>query len=76
MIFVQIAIFLLGTGMVWFSADHRPDRRIVGCLCGLASQPLWLYSAFVAAQWGVFAMCFVFLAVWTRNLRNNWRLLP
>ncbi|CAB4194477.1 hypothetical protein UFOVP1254_79 [uncultured Caudovirales phage] len=76
MTIVQIAIFLLGTGMVWLASDPRPAHRVAGCLCGLVSQPLWLYATFVAAQWGGFAMCFVFTAVWIRNLRNNWKLLP
>jgi hypothetical protein len=72
---VQIGIFLLGTGMVWFSADERARVRLVGCVCGLLSQPFWFYASYKTEQWGAFAMSFVFLAVWSRNFRNNWKLL-
>ena len=45
MSFDQIAIALLGGAAIWLVGRKERWRRY-GYLCGLVSQPFWLYASF------------------------------
>jgi len=68
----QLAIALCGTLSIWLSqsAPHRARRW--ACVIGLAGQPFWMHATFVAEQWGIFALSFVYAAGWARGIRNYW----
>ncbi len=68
----QLAIVLTGCVAVWLANDPREARRKWACVFGLAGQPFWFYSAFVAEQWGIFLLTFVYTAAWARGVYNNW----
>lgn len=68
----QIAIALTGATAVWLSQDAREGWRKWACIFGLCGQPFWFYSAWMAQQWGIFALCFLYTFSWARGFRNNW----
>jgi hypothetical protein len=39
---------------------------------GLLGQPFWFYTSYQQEQWGVFLVCFCFLALWIKSFANNW----
>lgn len=68
----QLAIAVTGCVAIWLANDQREGWRKWASVFGLAGQPFWFYSAFVAEQWGILAMTFVYTAAWARGFRNNW----
>ena len=52
------------------TCDESPYKY--ACLFGIAGQPFWFYSAFVAEQWGIFALCFFYTYSWLLGVKNNW----
>ena len=68
----QIGIAFTGATAVWLSQDHRQEYRKWACIFGLLGQPFWFYSAFVAEQWGIFALCFLYALSWAKGFKNNW----
>ncbi|MBN3848169.1 hypothetical protein G3N58_15210 [Paraburkholderia sp. Ac-20342] len=68
----QIAIGLFGVAAVFLSQDARPRRRRFACLFGLASQPFWFYTTWKAGQYGIFALCFLYLFSWLRGFVVHW----
>lgn len=69
---IQAYIIFTGLFAVWLSQDHRVERRRFACFFGLAAQPAWAWTSFVNDQWGIFALSFVYGAVWIRGVRNHW----
>jgi hypothetical protein len=68
----QIAIALTGATAIWLSQDERVEWRKWACIFGLCGQPFWFYSAWVAQQWGIFALSFLYTFAWMRGIRHHW----
>lgn len=68
----QAAILLFGVTAIWLSQDHRPHWARWACVCGLASQPFWLYASWTAGQWGIFASSMLYAWAWWRGFRRHW----
>jgi hypothetical protein len=68
----QIAIALTGATAIWLSQDERAEWRKWACIFGLCGQPFWFYSAWVAQQWGIFALSFLYTFAWMRGIRYHW----
>lgn len=68
----QLAIALTGAIAIWLSQDSRESWRRYACLLGLAGQPFWFYATYTAEQWGIFALCTLYLASWLRGVWNHW----
>jgi hypothetical protein len=68
----QLAIGLCGVAAVFLSQDKRESRRRYACLFGLASQPFWLYTTWHAQQYGIFALCFLYMFSWMRGFYGHW----
>ncbi|MEV6810718.1 hypothetical protein [Micromonospora sp. NPDC051296] len=51
-------------------------RSWTGWAVGLAAQLLWLAYAIATAQWGFLVSCFVYGAIYLRNLRSWLRPAP
>lgn len=62
-IFTGSAIFLVGLKDVKW--------RRLGFIIALCAQPLWFIEMYMAKQWGIFALVFVFTAGWANGLRNT-----
>lgn len=69
----QIAV-VVGTGGTYaLFAFREPRIRRWGYVAGLAAEPFWLYTSWMAGQWGVVIVTFVTAAALVIGLRNNWR---
>lgn len=68
----QIAIAVFGVVAVFLTQDSRDNVRKFACIFGLLSQPFWFYATWKAEQWGIFALCFLYLLSWMRGLWNFW----
>ena len=56
----QVVIFLIGTTCVALSSFNFPARlRQWIPVIGLAGEPFWYHSTYVAEQWGMFAWTFL-----------------
>jgi hypothetical protein len=68
----QAAIAVFGTATVFLSQDHRPERRKLACLFGLASQPFWLFASITAQQWGIALLTVLYFLGWARGFYTFW----
>lgn len=68
----QLAIALTGSIAIWLVNDQREPWRKWASVFGLAGQPFWVYSAFIAEQWGVLALTAIYTVAWARGFRNAW----
>lgn len=68
----QIAIALTGVVAIRLSQDKRTEVRKYSSIFGLVGQPFWFYSSFVAEQWGIFALCFLYTYSWAHGFYNSW----
>jgi len=69
----QAVIAVCGTASVWLSQSPAIGARRWAPIIGLAAQPFWIYAAWRAEQWGIFALAFVYTAAWLRGLHTHWR---
>lgn len=60
---------LIAVGLL--QAKTRQYRKWAA-IFGLLGQPFWFYTSFQQEQWGVFLVCFCFLALWIKSLKDNW----
>lgn len=72
----QIGIAVTCTVSIWLVNDPRPQVRRWGCVFGLLGQPFWFYSAYSAAQWGIFAVCLLYTFAWARGFWTQWVRVP
>ena len=68
----QLIIALTGAVAIWLTQDERENWQKYACLFGLASQPFWFYATFMAGQWGMFALCFVYAYAWGKGFWRFW----
>jgi len=68
----QIGIALTGAVAAFLSQDRRESWRKWACIFGMVGQPFWFYATWKAEQWGMFALCFLYLGAWMRGVWNNW----
>lgn len=68
----QIAVSVLGVLCVYLSQHNKDSVRRYACVVALISQPFWFYIAWEAAQWGVFGLGVVYLAVWLKSFYQHW----
>lgn len=68
----QIWIGVFSVTAIFLSQDSRARWRRWACVCGLVSQPAWFYATYVAGQWGIFALSFIYAGLWARGFYNFW----
>lgn len=68
----QLAILTLGVGAIWLSQDARPSVARWACICGLCSQPFWIYASWTAGQWGILGSSLLYTFAWARGFRRHW----
>lgn len=68
----NIAIALCGATAVFLSQSVYEERRKWACILGLIGQPAWFYSSYVSGNWGIFAVCFLYLFSWLKGLWAFW----
>lgn len=68
----QIGIGLFSVTAIFF-ANCTADRwRRWASVFGLASQPFWFVATYQAQQWGIFALSFIYAALWARGFYSFW----
>ena len=67
----QIFIALTGVIAIYLSQSSG-DKVKYACLFGLASQPFWFYSAYIANQWGIFILCIFYTFAWMKGVKTHW----
>lgn len=68
----QVVIAITGAVAIWLANDEREALRKWACIFGLAGQPFWLHSSWLAEQWGILALTIVFTVAWGRGFHNHW----
>jgi hypothetical protein len=68
----QTIIAICGMASIWLANDPRESHRRWACVIGLVAQPFWMWATWQAAQWGIFALSFVYAAGWARGVRHHW----
>lgn len=69
----QLALLILSGAAVGLVTSPDNHLRLLGCACGLLGQPLWIWSAWRARQWGILALSLWYTWAWGRGLVNEWR---
>ena len=69
----QALLLLLSGAAVWLVTSRERKLRLLGCACGLLGQPLWVWSAWRADQWGILALSLWYTWAWARGLVKEWR---
>jgi len=67
----QVIILIMGIATQVGVTGISKKSRLLGFVVGLASQPLWFYTAYTHGQWGVFAMAIVYSAAYARGIWNS-----
>lgn len=68
----QAWISIFGVLAIWLSQDARSEFRRWAPICGLLAQPAWFWTTYANAQWGIFALCFVYSWAWFKGVRTYW----
>lgn len=68
----QVGIALTGCLAVFLTQSRNESTRRWACVLGLLGQPFWYWSSWVAEQWGIFAMCFLYTASWAKGAWVHW----
>lgn len=68
----QIGILLLGVTAVWLSQSPMERSRAYAPIFGLAASPFWLYETWMAGQWGMFGLSFIYALCWARGIYTYW----
>jgi len=68
----QIMIAILGLPAIWLTQQNREDWKKYGCIFGILAQPFWFHTTYVNEQWGIFALSFIYAAVWLIGFYNYW----
>lgn len=68
----QFLILITGAIAIWLTQQPNEKLKKYACIFGLIGQPFWLYSAYTAAQWGIFALSVFYTYVWYIGFKNNW----
>ena len=67
-----IALFGLSAVYMAMVSDSESARRWAPVV-GLAGQPFWLYATGSAAQWGMFALCCAYTAIYCKGAWKAFR---
>tara|TARA_R110000868_G_scaffold411755_1_gene708921 strand:- start:32931 stop:33155 length:225 start_codon:yes stop_codon:yes gene_type:complete len=68
----QVVIGICGVTSVFLSQDPNIRRQRWACIFGLFAQPFWMYATFIAEQWGIFALSFLYAWGWARGIKIYW----
>jgi hypothetical protein len=68
----QLGIALCGVTAIFLTQSRSEKARRYACLFGLAGQPFWFYSAWVAQQPGVLFIAALYTVAWARGVWHHW----
>lgn len=68
----QVGIAIFGITGIALANLRSPEARKWAPIFGLVGQVFWFWSSYVAEQWGIFFMSFVYTGAWMVGLYNQW----
>lgn len=68
---IQFGLFAFSAAAIWFVGRKEKWSRW-GHICGLASQPFWIYTTIQAEQWGMLALSLFYAYCWGTGVYNYW----
>ncbi len=68
----QAILGILGVTAIFLSQDKREKRRALAPIFGLAAQPFWFYTMYMAEQWAVFVLSFFYTYAWWLGFKLHW----
>ena len=71
MVLDQLGIIVFGVAAIWLVGLKDPKLMRWGYVCGILSEPFWLWSTWQAEQWGIFALAIFYTVSWINGLRNH-----
>jgi hypothetical protein len=71
-VFAQIIIASTEVTAMLLLSSKKQSIRKYAAIFGLIGQPFWFYSSYQAGQFGAFFLCFVFSAIWLKNLYSDY----
>jgi hypothetical protein len=68
----QAVIAIFGVAAVWLSQDARDRFRRWAPICGLITQPAWVYTTYVHEQWAILALTALYTFAWAKGFFHYW----
>ena len=68
---IQTGLMVFSCGAIWLLAQKKPWANW-GYIVGIVGQPLWFYTTWVHAQWGIFIATCVFTYSYGQGIWNFW----
>ena len=68
----QIGLTIFGVLAVALTNSKDPHVVRYACFAGLAAEPFWLWSSWIASQPGIMALSFVYGWYWWQGLKRDW----
>lgn len=68
----QFFIGVFGVTAVALTQSKSAERRRYASIFGLLGQPFWFYAAYTTGQWGIFTLCIIYTAAWSKGFYNGW----
>lgn len=68
---VQLGIIFCSGVSILLMTRRQPWHRWAYPI-GLAGQPLWAWSTWQSAQWGMFVLVAIYTVVWAQGLWEHW----
>ena len=68
----QVGIAVTGLTAIFLTQSRSANARRCACLFGIAGQPFWIWSAWVASQWGILFLCLFYTAAWAKGVWTHW----
>jgi len=69
----QIIISTVGVTAIYLTQQHHhPHWAKYAPILALTAQPAWMYSTYMASQWGIFALTFIYTYIWFIGFKKHW----
>jgi len=68
----QIGIACTGVVAIALTQSKDAGVRRFACLFGLAGQPFWFASTYLAEQWGTMALTVLYTLAWGKGFWQHW----
>lgn len=72
MILLQVSIAIFGFVAIYLTQQPDDAKKKYACIFGLISQPMFLYSTFMAEQWGMFLLSIAYTYAWWVGFKSFW----
>lgn len=68
----QVVIVVLGPLSIYLVNSPSAAHRKWGAMAGMVAQPFWFHAAYIAGQWGIFSIEFLYVLSWWQGIKQYW----